>query len=71
MTKREIITLAKGLVKDWLTYKDESDKDYLLDILKTGDLDDFFAQVQIIELVHEEQRSWITDLEDEWLSICD
>lgn len=69
MTKREIITLAKGIVKEWLTYKDESDKDYLLDILKTGDLDDFFSQVQIIELVYEAHRSWITDLEDEWSSI--
>ena len=74
MTKREIIKEAREFVKWWIVYKDESDRAYLLQLLKDGDLDEFFAQFSIVELDYKENKNaidYIDGLEDEWSSICD
>lgn len=68
MTKREIISVLKGTVRDWCEWEDPTDKDYLLGILKDGDLDEFFSQLQVCECTN---KDLLEELEDEWSALGD
>ena len=71
MTKKEIIKLLKEVIKNEnLTFKDPTDKKYALDMLKDGDLDLFFQQMDVCE-IEDGSLNTIEEMEDEWSAISD
>jgi len=71
MTKKEIIQLLKEVITDEaLAFKDPADKKYALDLLKDGDLDLFFQQMEVCEIERDVWNS-LEDMEDEWSAISD
>lgn len=66
MTKREIKAILKELIKTEIKFKDPADKKYYLDLLKEGDLDEFFSQFEVAEIVNVEVFDTINDLREEY-----
>ena len=66
MTKREIKAILKELIKTEIKFKDPTDKKYYLDLLKDGDLDEFFSQFETAEIVNIEQLDIINDMREEY-----
>lgn len=66
MTKREIKAILKELIKTEIEFKDLTDKKYYLDLLKEGDLDEFFSQFETAEIVNVEVFNTMNDLREEY-----
>lgn len=73
MTKKDIIWYLKSSIKKGdIQFADPTDKEYLLDILKDGDLDEFFSQLAVCKLAEnmgEWDRGFLADMEAEWEGI--
>lgn len=67
MTKTEIRSILKSGVKTgWYHFKDKTDKDYILDLLKDSDLADVFSALESCELEYKEDYDSIQELREEF-----
>jgi len=70
MTKTEIKNILKSSVKTgWLHFKDESDKKYILDLLKDSELEEVFDALESCEFEYKEDYDIVQDLREEFESI--
>ena len=66
MNKTTLKTIIKESVKTgWLHFKDESDKKYILDLLKDSDLDDVLTALENCEFEYQDDYDTVHDLRDE------
>lgn len=71
MDKKEIIQLLKTCIKsEDIKFKDPANKAYALELLKDGDLEFFFQQMEVCEV---ERDVWnaLEDMQDEFDALGD
>ena len=65
MTKKEIRKILRDSIKNnWIKFKNYQDREYILLILKTDDLEDVFSQLEVCEI--ESGWDFILDMIDEF-----
>lgn len=65
MTKAEIRAILKDSIRDdWIKFKDKSDKEYFLKLIKYDDLEEIFSSLEVSTII--KGKEVIEDMREEY-----